>query len=83
VEAAFASRKARELLVSARQVAAQPAQENSVVAPWAQVNALQRSHSEAQLNPEELMWLQVEMLSLALPDLLVLSLRSAATRLAG
>lgn len=67
VEAALASTKARERLVVARQLAAWQAQKKSVADLTTQLQALQRSHSQAQLKQEELSRLQTEALSLAVP----------------
>jgi len=66
-QAALASMKARERLAAARQVALLQAQEKCVADLAAQVQALQRSHSQAQLKQQELTRLQAEALSLAVP----------------
>lgn len=81
VEAALASSKARERLVAARQVAAWQAQEKSVADFTTRVQALQRSHREAQLKQEELIRLQAETLSLALPGVELKRLREGTDRL--
>ncbi|MBO0990021.1 AAA family ATPase [Delftia sp. SD018] len=80
-EATLASTKARERLVAARQVAAWQAQEKSVADLTTQVQALQRSHSQAQLKQEELTQLQAEALSLALPSIELKRLREGTDRL--
>lgn len=80
-EATLASTKARERLVAARQVAAWQAQEKSVADLTTQVQALQRSQSQAQLKQEELTQLQAEALSLALPSIELKRLREGTDRL--
>lgn len=87
-QAAIASTKARDRLAAARQVAAWQAQAKSVGDLTTQVQALQRSQSQAQLKQQELTRLQAEALSLAVPsaDLKRLrevtdSLRTAQSRL--
>lgn len=80
-EAALASKKARERLVAARQVAAWQAQEKSVVDLMTRVQALQRSQSQAQLKQEELTQLQTEALSLAMPSIDLKRLREGTDHL--
>ncbi len=80
-EATLASTKERERLVAARQVAAWQAQEKSVADLTTQVQALQRSQSQAQLKQEELTQLQAEALSLALPSIELKRLREGTDRL--
>lgn len=84
----FAGTKARDRLTAARQAAAWQAQEKAVGDLTTQVQALQRSQSQAQLKQQELIRLQAEALSLAAPsaDLKRLrevtdSLRAAQARL--
>lgn len=81
VHAALASTKAREQLVAARQVAAWQAQEKSVTDLTTQVQALQRSLSEAKLKQEELTRLQAEALSLVLSNVELKRLREGTDRL--
>lgn len=59
--------RARDRLAAARQVATWQAQEKAVTELAAQVQALSRSHRQAQLKQEELTSLQAETLSLAMP----------------
>lgn len=66
-QAELASTRARDRLAAARQVATWRAQEQAVTDLAAQVQALGRSHSQAQLKQEELTRLQAEALSLAVP----------------
>lgn len=87
-QAAIASTKARDRLAAARQVASWQAQVKSVGDLTTQVEALQRSQSQAQLKQQELTRLQAEALSLVVPsaDLKRLrevtdTLRSAQARL--
>lgn len=77
-EATLASTNARERLVAARQVAAWQAQEKSVADLTTQLQALQRSQSQAQLKQEELTQLQAEALSLALPSIELKRLREGS-----
>lgn len=67
-QATISSTTARERLVAARQVAAWRAQEKSVADLLVQVQALERSHRQAQVKQEELSRLQAEALSLAVPS---------------
>ena len=87
-QAVIAAMKARDRLAAARQVAAWQAQAKSVGDLTTQVQALQRSQSQAQLKQQELIRLQAEALSLDVPsaDLKRLrevtdSLRTAQARL--
>ena len=66
-QAEHASMRARDRLAAARQVATWQAQEKAVTELAAQVQALSRSHRQAQLKQEELTSLQAETLSLAMP----------------
>ena len=80
-EAALTSTKARERLVAARQVAAWQAQEKYVADLSTQVQALQHSQSQAQLQQEQLTRLQADVLSLALPSAELKRLREGSDRL--
>jgi hypothetical protein len=66
-QAELASKRARDQLAAARQVATWQAQEKAVTDLAAQVQALDRSYRQAQLKQEELTRLQAEALSLAMP----------------
>ncbi|AOY62480.1 AAA family ATPase [Xanthomonas citri pv. glycines] len=80
-EAALASKKARQQLAVARQVATWQAQEKSVADLTIQLQALRRSQSQARLKQEKLTQLQAEVLSLALPSAELKRLREGAGRL--
>ncbi|WP_423595690.1 AAA family ATPase [Roseateles sp. MS654] len=80
-QAELASTSARARLAAARQVATWQTQEKAVADLAAQVQALERSHSQAQLKQEELTRLQAEALSLAVPGAELKRLRDVTENL--
>lgn len=80
-EAALAGTRARQRLVTARQVAGWQAQEKSVADLTTQVQALQENQSQAQLKQEELTQLQAEARALEFPSNDLKRLRESTDRL--